>query len=158
MGSRTVSISFTPGENEQIETMLKVPEERRSIIHGTVKSHCNKVIEDAVVKLYECIDHHGEQLLKPLTHTFTDECGQFAFGPLWPYRNYVIKVWVNDVKIRELVMNSDNGVCKKEEENCRETICTYEVNQSSLNDTQLIIMNKHYTDEEREDSEDLDEG
>lgn len=111
MGSRSVCFNFTPGENEQIETVIVIPEERRSIIHGIVKNHCHKVVKDAVVKLYESVVCHGEHILKPLTHTFTDECGQFVFGPLWPCKNYVIKVWVNDVKIRELVIKPEECDC-----------------------------------------------
>lgn len=111
MGSRTVKFSFTPGENEQIETVIKVPEEHRSIIHGTVKDHHNKVIKDAVVKLYEALGPNGEHTLKPLTHTFTDDCGQFVFGPLIACKHYVIKVWINDVKIRELIIQPNDDIC-----------------------------------------------
>ncbi|HWT75562.1 MAG TPA: hypothetical protein VN258_12725 [Mobilitalea sp.] len=114
MGSRVVSFSFTPGENEQIETVIVIPEEHRSIIHGIVKNQCHKEIKDAVVKLYECVEHHEEHNLKPLTHTFTDECGQFVFGPLWPCKSYVIKVWINDVKVRELVIQPEESGCPKE--------------------------------------------
>ena len=114
MGSRSVSFSFTPGENEQIETCIVIPEERRSIIHGIVKDPCNKVIKDAVVKLYEKIKHCNDFILKPITHTFTDECGQFVFGPLVPCKCYVIKVWVNDVKIRELVIHPDKDDCTRQ--------------------------------------------
>lgn len=127
MGSRSVSFSFTPGENEQIETIIRVPEERRSIIHGVVKNNCHKVVKDAVVKLYECINQQGEQSLKPLTHTFTDECGQFVFGPLFPCRNYVIKVWVNDVKIRELVIHPEECDCKEDGCDIMKTIISCEV-------------------------------
>lgn len=114
MGSRSVSFSFVPGENEQLETCVIIPEERRSIIHGVVKNQCNKVVKDAVVKLYEKIKHCNEYILKPLTHTFTDECGQFVFGPLMPCKCYVIKVWLNDVKIRELVIHPDKEECTKQ--------------------------------------------
>lgn len=120
MGTRMVKFSFTPGENEQIETVIKLPEEHRSIIHGTVKDHCNRVVKDAIVKLYERVNSCDECCLKPLTHTFTDECGQFMFGPLWPCKRYAIKVLINDVKIRELVIYPDDfkhPSCKKKR-NC----------------------------------------
>lgn len=157
MGSRTVNFGFTPGENEQIETVIKIPEERRSIIHGIVKSHCNMVIPDAVVKLFECINHHGEQILKPITHTFTDECGQFAFGPLWPCRNYVIKVWINDVKIRELVIHPDNCECQKEGRSFKDSVITYEVNQDIQNETNMNTMTAYCHNEDSANREDLDE-
>lgn len=114
MGSRSVSFSFTPGENEQIETCVMIPEERRSIIHGIVKNQCNQVVKDAVVKLYEKVKYGHDFILKPVTHTFTDECGQFVFGPLYPNKCYVIKVWLNDVKIRELVIHPEKDECQKQ--------------------------------------------
>jgi len=108
MGSRLVRFNFTPGENEQIETVIKVPEEKRSVIHGIVKDHKGRMIKDAVVKLFEVLDPHDKCSLKPITHTFTDDCGQFLFGPLIACRHYAIKVWINDVKIRELVIHPDD--------------------------------------------------
>lgn len=109
MGSRLVKFSFTPGENEQIEAVIKVPEERRSIIHGIVKDHKNRNVKDAVVKLFEVLNPQEECRLKPITHAFTDECGQFLFGPLIACKQYVIKVWINNVKIRELIIRPDDG-------------------------------------------------
>lgn len=119
MGLRSVKFGFIPGENEQIETVIRVPEERRSIIHGAVKDYHNNVVEDAIVKLYEVISHHGKHRLKPLTHTFTDKCGHFAFGPLWPSKHYVIKVWINDVKIRELIIHPDDDNCASHDKHCK---------------------------------------
>ncbi|HEX9061047.1 MAG TPA: carboxypeptidase regulatory-like domain-containing protein [Clostridia bacterium] len=118
MGSRSVKFSFTPGENEQIETVIKIPEERRSIIHGIVKDCHNKIVRDAIVKLYE-VSLHDEHHLKPLTHVFTDECGQFAFGPLWAGKHYVIKVWINNVKIRELIIRPDEDDCTYHKKFCK---------------------------------------
>ena len=161
MGSRTVSFGFTPGENEQLETVIKVPEERRSIIHGFVKSHCNKPIKDAIVKLFECINHNGEQILKPLTHTFTDECGQFAFGPLFPCRDYVIKVWVNDVKIRELVIHPDDCECQKDEHKYDEhryegTVSAYEIKQNFQSEAQTQSNSRKIYFPHKDDPDDLD--
>jgi hypothetical protein len=108
MGSRLVRVNFTPRENEQIEAVIKIPEEQRSIIHGTVKDFRNKVVKDAVVKLFELLNPLDVFSIKPLYYAFTDECGQFLFGPLTPGKNYVIKVWINNVKIRELVIYPDS--------------------------------------------------
>jgi hypothetical protein len=126
MGSRLVSFSFTPGENEQIETVIKLPQEHRSIIHGVVKNHCNKVVKDAVVKLFEFVIQDDEPSLIPLTHTFTDEYGQFLFGPLAACREYVIKVWVNDVKIRELVIRPEEYECPEISQNYKKPLKTCE--------------------------------
>jgi len=117
MGYKLTSFNFIPGENEQIEAVIKVPKEPRSVIHGIVKDYHNRVVKDAVVKLFKTEHHHhpkGEHHhhncdLEPITHTFTDECGQFLFGPLDPNIKYVIKVWINHVKIRELVIKPDDG-------------------------------------------------
>lgn len=108
MGSRLVRFAFTPEKNEQLEALVKLPEEPRSIIHGIVKNHNNKLVKDAVVKLFELRNPSNPCSLKPITHTFTDECGQFLFGPLIPNKQYVIKVWVNDIKIRQIVINPEN--------------------------------------------------
>lgn len=108
MGSRLVRFAFTPEKNEQLEALIKLPEEPRSIIHGIVKNHKNKLVKDAVVKLFELKNASNPCALKPITHTFTDECGQFLFGPLAPNKQYVIKVWVDDIKIRQLIINPDD--------------------------------------------------
>jgi hypothetical protein len=106
MGSRLTKFKFKPEENEQIEAIVKVPREKRSIIHGIVKDYDNKLVKDAVVKLFELVNPPHN--IRPITHTFTDECGQFIFGPLLPNKCYVIKVWINDVKIRRIMVPPDN--------------------------------------------------
>lgn len=113
MGYRLVSFDFKTQENEQIETIVKVPKEPRSVIHGIVKDYKDRIIQDAVVKLFELPDPSHPCKLIPLTHTFTDECGQFLFGPLTPCKHYVIKVWIDDVKIRQLIIPpyDDNDDC-----------------------------------------------
>ena len=108
MGSRMVRFSFTPGENEQIEAVVKLPEEKRSVIHGIVKDHKNRIVKDAVVKLFEVQDLNEKCSLKPITHTFTDDCGQFLFGPLIACKHYAIKVWINNIKIRELIIHPED--------------------------------------------------
>ena len=118
MSNRVVKFEFTSGENEQIEATIIMPKETRSVIHGVVKDCKNYIIKDAVVKLFEIVDHCGKHKLKPVGHTFTDECGQFLFGPLIPKVNYLIKVWVNDIKIKELVIKPDiDNFCYKDDDN-----------------------------------------
>lgn len=108
MGLRMAKISFTPGENEQIETVITLPEEKRSIIHGAVKDYKNRLVKDAIIKLFEVMDCHDHHPLKPITHTFSDENGQFILGPLLPGKTYMIMAWIDSVKIRELVIRPDN--------------------------------------------------
>lgn len=110
MGYRMVKFNVTPEENEQIDAIIKVSEETRSVFHGIVIDKCNRPIHNAVVKLLimDCKNKH----LEPVTHTFTDENGEFLFGPLCAHVQYVIKVWTNHVKTREIVICPDE--CEEE--------------------------------------------
>lgn len=125
MSSKIVKFSFTPGENEQIEATIKLPQEHRSVIHGTVKDHKNRNVKDAVVKLFEVLSPQEDCWLKPITYTFTDECGQFLFGPLTACKQYVIKIWFNHVKIRELVICPDdfNDACEEKYKEHKKSSC-----------------------------------
>ncbi|HEX9061052.1 MAG TPA: carboxypeptidase regulatory-like domain-containing protein [Clostridia bacterium] len=107
MGAKIATYSFIPKPNEQIDTVITVEEEVRSMIFGIVKDCRGKLVKDAVVKLFRAKDCDNRCLLQPITHTFTDECGQFFFGPLMPGKKYVVKVWVNDVKIVKAEENYD---------------------------------------------------
>jgi hypothetical protein len=115
MANRAVKFEFTPEENEQIEATIIVPQETRSVIHGVVKDYKNCIIKNAVVKLFKVVKHYKRCILKPIGHTFTDESGEFLFGPLSSKVNYVIKVWINDIKIKELVVKPDvDDFCYKD--------------------------------------------
>lgn len=107
MGARLVKFDFSPEVNEQIEAVVKVPEEKRSVIHGVVKNWMGDIVRDAVVKLFEVTGNPRNYSLTPITHTFTDEHGEFLFGPLCPKKKYIIKVWYNDVNIREVEICPD---------------------------------------------------
>jgi hypothetical protein len=114
MGARIVKFDFSPRENEQLDVVVKVPEDKRSVIHGIVTNSNNDLIKDAVVKLFEVIEKSDHWDLRPLTHTFTDDYGQFLFGPLCPGKKYAIKVWFNETNHRELTIapECDNhGYC-----------------------------------------------
>lgn len=137
MGNRLVKFEFTPGENEQVEACIIIPKETRSIITGVVKNHKNHIIRDAVVKLFEVVPLHDRHSLKPIAHTFTDENGNFLFGPLHSEKHYVIKVWVNDIKIRETVITPE----------IREDSCDYENHSYNLK-TQPKSLNTSSVDNE----------
>lgn len=102
MGTKITKREFVPGQNEQIETIIQLEREPRSIIHGVVKDERNRPVKDAVVKLFEMPNQANCCELIPLFHTFTDECGQFLFGPLTPGKHYVVKVWHKEVAIRKI--------------------------------------------------------
>ena len=107
MGYKLTKFSIVPCENEQIDAVIKVCEEDRSVFYGVVLDECNEPVEDAVVKLLEV---NAEGCLEPKYHTFTDEDGQFLFGPLNPGVEYVIKVWIKHEKSRMMIIH--DGDCK----------------------------------------------
>lgn len=104
MGIKLTKFSVKTKENEQIDAIVKVTEERRSVIHGTVIGLDDKPVKDAVVKLLILKDPCNPYSLCPVSHTFTDDCGQFLFGPLCPDQEYIIKVWYNAVNFADLVV------------------------------------------------------
>ena len=93
-----MKFAFTPQKNERIEAIITIPEEIRSIVHGTVYDIEGNTIKDAVVRLYEITQGSA----RPVSHTFTDSEGEFIFGPLIAQRDYLVKVYVEGVKLREL--------------------------------------------------------
>lgn len=109
MGNRLVKFEFCPEENEQLEACVIVPKEERSVIHGIVKNHAHCVVKDAVVIIFEIKSICGKVNLIPIGHTFTDEHGQFVFGPLCPDRHYVVKIWINEIKVRKLCIAPPPG-------------------------------------------------
>ncbi|MDD6795494.1 MAG: carboxypeptidase regulatory-like domain-containing protein [Clostridiaceae bacterium] len=111
MSGKVAVCSVCPKENQQIEAVIKLPEERRAVIHGTVLDCNGKPVADAVVKLLQVVD--GCKLPCPLTHTFTDEFGQFLLGPLCPCKRYIIKVYKDNVRIKYMPLESTSyeGTC-----------------------------------------------
>lgn len=113
MGNRVVKFEFIPGESEQIEANIIVPKETRSIIHGVVR-HCDgEVIKEAIVRLFE-VNFKNKESLSHVANTFTDEDGEFLFGPLCSKKHYVIKVWANSNKIKELLIIPDEICTSKD--------------------------------------------
>lgn len=104
MTSRMINVHITSGENEHIESTLQLQEESRSIIHAVVKNENNEPVEDAVVMLFEIEDSSDPPVLKPIYYSFTDQYGYFMFGPLPPNKQYVLKVWANNLKYKEFIV------------------------------------------------------
>jgi hypothetical protein len=91
---------FRPGEGERVETAVHLEPDRRSSIHGVVReTHDGRPIVDALVMLLAAGGHDDPA---PVGQTFTDDAGQFVFGPLTAGRLYLVKVYKNAVKLREL--------------------------------------------------------
>jgi|AGTN01.1.fsa_nt_gi hypothetical protein len=92
--------SVTPEKNERIEAVVTLPEEPRSILHGTVYDAEGRRVKDAVVRLFAC----SEDKLAPAADTFTDADGEFVFGPLLSEKRYVVKVYVSGAVLREITV------------------------------------------------------
>ena len=92
--------SVTPEKNERIEAVVTLPEEPRSILHGTVYDAEGSRVKDAVVRLFLC----ANDKLTPAGDTFTDADGEFVFGPLVCEKRYMVKVYVSGAILREVTV------------------------------------------------------
>lgn len=111
MSGRIASCGVKTGCNEQIEAVIRLPEERRSVIFGTVLDSSGNPVADAVVKLLQVVE--GLKYPYPLTHTFTDDNGQFLLGPLCPNTKYMLKIYKDNIVIRYAPLQPDcfKGKC-----------------------------------------------
>ncbi|NMA26006.1 MAG: carboxypeptidase regulatory-like domain-containing protein [Clostridiales bacterium] len=95
--SSVAKFYFKPAEGEHIETTVKIESEKAAAICGTVKDRGDAPVEGALVLLFK-----SGQDKRLIDRQFTDEEGQFSFGPIEGNVLYLIKVYKNSVKIREL--------------------------------------------------------
>lgn len=95
MSGRVSVCSICPKENEQIDAVIRISKEKRSVLYGRVVDECGRPVSDAVVKLLKVDEKCGK--IEPLTHTFTDRFGQFLLGPLCPCQKYILKVYKDNV-------------------------------------------------------------
>jgi hypothetical protein len=107
VGFQVIKVIFMPRESEQIETVVQIERDVRSIIYGTVVDEQRRPIKNAVVKLFELPDPESCCRLVPLAHAFTDEYGQYIFGPLAADKHYLIKSWYSAAMAK--VMEEDRG-------------------------------------------------
>lgn len=89
---------FRPAKGEKIHTVVIPKEDESCGICGKV-SDGEKGIRGALVFLFET---EGQEAGRLLASNVTDEDGQFAFGPLKAGELYVIKVFRDSLKLREL--------------------------------------------------------
>ncbi len=89
---------FRPGAGETIHTVVSPTEDDSCGICGRVVNS-GSGISDALVLLFEA---EGEKTGKPIAAFVTDDEGEFAFGPLRDERLYIIKVYKDSLKLREL--------------------------------------------------------
>lgn len=95
--SSAAKFYFKPAEGEHVETTVKVEAEKAAAICGTVRDTAGTVVSGALVLLF--ISGKDKKLID---RQFTDDEGQFSFGPIQGNVLYMIKVYKNSVKIREL--------------------------------------------------------
>jgi hypothetical protein len=89
---------FRPDSGEQVQVTLTVSEESHAAVCGTVTDQAGCAVQDAVVILYVC-DTTDPQ---PIAGLCTDDDGQFVFGPLEGGKLYMVKVFYNNLQIREM--------------------------------------------------------
>lgn len=99
---------------KQFDIDINLPEDERNVIYGVIKDCYDMPVCDAVVKLIEIVYEKGEEVRKPVSHTFTDEYGEFVFGPLCSDKKYAIDIWVNKVRhVKICAKCNRKGKCLK---------------------------------------------
>lgn len=89
---------FRPAKGEWIHTEVSPCEDESCGIVGRVTEN-GAGVKDALVLLFEAEGGSARRLIASLA---TDEDGEFAFGPLTGGVLYVIKVYRDELKLREL--------------------------------------------------------
>ena len=95
--SAGAKIYFKPAEGEHIEATVNIEPEKAAAFSGTVRNKAGEAQADALVLLFRAAE--GKKLVG---RQFTDEDGQFFFGPIEGGILYLIKIYKNNTKIREL--------------------------------------------------------
>ncbi len=99
---------------KQFDIEVNLPEDERNVIYGVIKDCYHEPVRDAVVKLVELDCEKGEEIRKPVSHTFTDEYGEFVFGPLCSDKKYAIDIWASKIKTMKIcAKGSRKGKCLK---------------------------------------------
>lgn len=91
------SFFVKPAANEVVETKVALSADQRPALLGTVSGADGKAAYGALVTIY-CADAPET----PVGALYTDEQGQFAFGPLEPGRLYHVKVFQRGDNFRTL--------------------------------------------------------
>ena len=99
---------------KQFDLDITIPEDNRTVIYGIVKDCYQEPVCNAVVKLIEVVCDCGKEERRPVSHTFTDESGEFVFGPLCANRFYEIEIWVDRVQHCKVCTKAEReGKCLK---------------------------------------------
>ena len=109
-----VDIDGFIADGKQFDLDIVLANDHRDVIYGVVRDCFKEPVRDAVVKLVEVDFKFGKKELKPVSHTFTDEDGEFVFGPLCPGKKYAVQIWANQVKhIKICAKCHHEGKCLK---------------------------------------------
>lgn len=109
-----IDIDGVTAAGKQYDLNITLPEDNRNVIYGIIKDSCGEPIKDAVVKLIEIVYECEKEERRPVSHTFTDNDGEFVFGPLCPNKTYAIQVWVSKVKHCKICVDcKKDGKCLK---------------------------------------------
>ncbi len=100
--SSVAKFYFKPAEGEHVETTVNIEHEKSAAVCGTVRDKEGATVEGALVLLFR-----SGQETKLIDRQFTDDEGQFSFGPIEGNVLYLIKVYKNSIKIRELEIIAD---------------------------------------------------
>lgn len=90
---------FRPAKGEQVRTTMYPSTDGRGAICGRVVDAAGAPMEDVLAVLFRT-EEGGE--LSLLGSACTDSAGYFVFGPLESEVLYYIKLYKNDLKLREL--------------------------------------------------------
>jgi len=101
MGAYT-KFYIKPAEGEQIETVVRLGTDRRSMLRGSVLDEGGKPIADACVAVFNTAGKESLRDYIPVDITYTDPDGGFLAGPLSPDTLYAVYVYKNGIKIRQL--------------------------------------------------------
>jgi len=91
---------FRAGTGEWIETEATLSPDPRSALFGRVVDAEKTPLAGALVMLFETGGHVDDLHLSACQ--YTDENGHFLFGPLESGKLFVVKVYKNAVKLRQL--------------------------------------------------------
>lgn len=95
---------FRPGRGEQVQTTVQPEAICAGAICGYVLGPGRRPLQGAMVLLQRPREGAAPEALGSF---ITDDDGQFFFGPLEPEQLYLVKVFHNNIKLRELEIAAD---------------------------------------------------
>ena len=98
------SFYFKPAKGEHIQTVISLEPEPRCALEGRLLDGKDRPVEAAMVLLYQVLEEGRQKLV---SHFFTGTDGQFFFGPLPPDTLSMIRIFKDDVKLRELELRTE---------------------------------------------------